>query len=200
MDDNVVSVLRMLERLLVVGFGGLAIYLGYKLFFHLPHQTDHAGKLTLPGMKIVLSRVGPGIFFLAFGATILLHNLDSPIKVKTDNHALQGQITEVSKSFLGAVDVPRDSDDQGIVQRRVAAIEYVGELNCLIKTLEARKIKIPATIRIAHHAAKLALLRPVWNKQAWGDPTALENDSEPMNNNLKGVFDDVSVSCQYQSH
>jgi len=196
-EDSVVSVLRMLERLLVVGFGGLAIYLGYKLFFHLPHQTDHAGKITLPGMKIVLSRVGPGIFFLAFGAIILLHNLDSPINVKTNNHALQGQTAEVSKSFVGAVDMPDDSDEQGIVQRRVAAIEYVGELNCLIKTLEARKIETPATIRIAHHAAKLALLRPVWNEQAWGDPKLLEHDNEPMNNNLKGVFDDVSVSCQY---
>jgi len=190
----------MLERLLVVGFGGLAIYLGYKLFFHLPHQTDHAGKITLPGMKIVLSRVGPGIFFLAFGATILLHNLDSDIELKTVHPALPGQIAEVRKSFVGAVDVPGASDDQDIAQRRVAAIEQVGELNCLIKILDVRGIKIPATIRIAHHDAKLALLKPVWNEQAWGDLKVLGHDNEPMNNNLKGVFNDISVSCQHQSH
>lgn len=53
--DDLIPALRMLERIIVVGFGGLSIYLGYKLFFHLPHNVDHQGKFELPGIKIILS-------------------------------------------------------------------------------------------------------------------------------------------------
>jgi hypothetical protein len=47
MDDSLVVVLRMFERMMVVGFGGMAIYLGYRLFFHLPHQTDQQGEIVV---------------------------------------------------------------------------------------------------------------------------------------------------------
>ncbi len=198
MDDSLVSILRMLERLLVVGFGGMAIYLGYKLFFHLPNQADHKGKLDILGMKIVLSRVAPGVFFLAFGAIILLHNLDKGIKQSTSSLSLVDNNKQIVETFMGASDLSGNGDNAGIIPRRNAAIEQIGELNCLIKTLEAKKDEIPTLMRIALHDSKVALLKPVWNASAWGNVKVLEFGSDSIENkNLKGVFTDVSVSCQY---
>ncbi len=111
MDTNLVLILRMLERLMVVGFGGMAIFLGYKLFFHLPYQADQEGKLELPGIKIVLSRVAPGIFFLAFGAIILSQNLNQGISQSiklaadtTNNNTESGKAVAGVKGGLAAVE------------------------------------------------------------------------------------------------
>lgn len=198
MDDNLIIVLRMLERLLVVSFGGMAIYFGYKLFFHLPHQADHKGKLDLLGMKIVLSRVAPGVFFLAFGAIILLHNLNKGITQTVSNVSVAGYKGEQSQTFSGASDLSSSANNKGLAPRRNAVIEQLGELNCLMKMAEEEKIEIPASISIAHHDAKIALLRPVWNAAAWGSIDALSADSDAIENeSLKGVFTDVSVSCKY---
>ena len=64
--------LRFLERLCAVVIGGIAIYLGYRLFLKVPERHDSAGKLVLPwDVSVVLSRVGPGIFFALFGASVV---------------------------------------------------------------------------------------------------------------------------------
>ena len=64
--------LRALERILAVGIGGLSIYLGYRLFLHIPDQRDSEGRVRLPGgISIFLSRVGPGAFFALFGAFVV---------------------------------------------------------------------------------------------------------------------------------
>lgn len=70
--DESVAILRMVKRIAIVLIGGVAIYLGYRLFFHLPFVRDHEGQVELPGVKIALSRVGPGVFFAAFGSYMLL--------------------------------------------------------------------------------------------------------------------------------
>jgi len=97
-EDVFIISLRMLERLMVVGFGGMSIYLGYKLFFHLPHQTDQQGEIELPGMKVVLSRVGPGVFFLVFGAFILITNLHQGIVTRSERTQNASSIESVPHS------------------------------------------------------------------------------------------------------
>ena len=72
--DEAVMVLRMTERIIAVLIGGFSIYLGYRLFFHLPFERSHKGELELPGVKIVLSRVGPGVFFGVFGTLVLYYS------------------------------------------------------------------------------------------------------------------------------
>ncbi len=186
MDENLILVLRMLERLLVVSFGGLSIYLGYKLFFHLPDSAEQEGKLDIPGLKIVLTKVGPGIFFLAFGAIILFHNLDSQIKQTSTANSNHTSI----QSFAGAADI-QQSNQAGIAQRRMAAIEKVGELNCLGKLLQARQITLPDNIQLALHDAKISLLTPVW-LEMWGQ---IETPNTTKNKTFKRIFTDVSVSC-----
>lgn len=198
MDENLIIFLRMLERLLVVGFGGMAIYFGYKLFFHLPYKSNHKGELDLLGIKIVLSRVAPGIFFLAFGAIILLHNLDQGITQITGKPAAAVDKQNSFKSFAGASGLSANADGKGLVPRRNAVIEQLGELNCLMRTVSKKDIEISDAITLAHHDAKIALLKPVWNEAAWGSFEALSAAGDTIENkNLKGVFTDVSVSCGY---
>jgi hypothetical protein len=61
-------VLRFVERITAVLIGGLAIYLGYHLFFRVPEHKDSAGKVMLPwNISVVMSRIGPGVFFALFG-------------------------------------------------------------------------------------------------------------------------------------
>lgn len=97
MDENIV-VIRMLERILVVLFGGVSIYLGYRLFFHVPMEKRSGGELSFPGMKIVLTRVGPGVFFAAFGSVVLLYSLTNPISVKTAAKADASQVAQANAS------------------------------------------------------------------------------------------------------
>ena len=80
---------RMAERILVVAIGGLAIYLGYRLFLKVPESHDSEGRIKLPwNITLLFSRVGPGVFFAVFGAAIVtyaLHQTTSYTQESTAN-------------------------------------------------------------------------------------------------------------------
>ena len=63
--------LRGAERLLIVAVAGLSIVLGFWLFKIVPTDTDSSGEFRALNMSIVVSKVGPGVFFAAFGALVL---------------------------------------------------------------------------------------------------------------------------------
>ncbi len=78
-------ILRCIERILVVCFSGLAIYLGYRLFSQIPDRTDAKGKVVLPGgISIYITRVGPGMFFALFGLIVLSLSLHYSVKIQKD--------------------------------------------------------------------------------------------------------------------
>ena len=205
----------MLERLLVVGFGGMSIYLGYKLFFHLPHQTDQKGEIELPGMKVVLSRVGPGVFFLVFGAFILITNLHQGIETRStgtvynDTSLAEGvSLADTSSSevrhFAGAIPVPLESAEaaDGIEsvsdsgnEARYAALEAVGDLNCLAHWLGHQGKMTLRIENLIYHAKKLYLL-DVWHTEEWGDPKQVTEIEVPISDSeLKEVLNYVSMDC-----
>jgi hypothetical protein len=71
---------RMMERILAVAIGGVAIYLGYRLFLKVPERHDSQGRITLPwNITVLLSRVGPGVFFALFGAAIVAYSLHESV-------------------------------------------------------------------------------------------------------------------------
>ena len=47
-----ISILRLIERIVGVLIGGLAIYLGYRLFIKIPEQRGGDGKITLLGILL----------------------------------------------------------------------------------------------------------------------------------------------------
>src|ERR1051325_5192351 len=72
----------------VVIFGGLSIFLGYRLFLKLPERADSSGKLVLPGdISVFISRVGPGVFFCLFGVAVLVMALQNGLELNSTQNA-----------------------------------------------------------------------------------------------------------------
>ncbi len=67
--------LRGMERLLVVGGAIVLSYLGYRLFVFGVREGESRLSAESPFYKIVLSGTGPGLFFMAFGALVLISAL-----------------------------------------------------------------------------------------------------------------------------
>ena len=90
MDPLILTIVtRAIERLLVVLAGGLAIYLGYRLFIAMPNAERGSGKVNLPGgVSIFLSRVGPGVFFSLFGAVVIGLSLQFGVSFNDAAHTL----------------------------------------------------------------------------------------------------------------
>jgi hypothetical protein len=75
--------MRMIERSLIVAGGILAIYLGYKLFVMGIDKSQGAAS----AIGVELKNFGPGLFFAALGAVILVTTMRAAIKVGTDTGA-----------------------------------------------------------------------------------------------------------------
>ena len=227
MDDSYIILLRMIERLMVVGFGGMAIFLGYRLFFHLPHQTGQNGEIELPGVKVVLSRVGPGVFFLAFGALILITNLyrgveSTQVRSGAGSGTLQSGFSDngmadnsFESSHISAVIAPDEekydaSDDYSYSQfagaasgysevdeqSRTAMINYVGNLNCIVKVLASVNEMDHERDNAIYHA-RTHMLLSVWDYDYWGDTQQLTDAAVPIENtSLEEVFNHVSMDCE----
>ena len=209
MDDPVV-ILRMLERIIAVIISGLSIYFGYRLFFHLPFERGHEGQLELPGVKIVLSRVGPGVFFAAFGTVVLFYSLTTPINVKDmiiNVGPEQLELTRVeadkrsiihSKEFTGFSGLGA-SGTSVTPQQRSKALTSIEMLNCAQRLLpdDVTSPDLKDQISLAIRDAKRVLMLSVWSEDDWGRAEQLEvtgpsNDS-PIQ--LRTMFNTTYEDC-----
>ncbi|MFY9571098.1 MAG: hypothetical protein WAV20_06865 [Blastocatellia bacterium] len=76
--------LRFFERITAVLIGGLAIYLGYRLFLSVPEHKDSDGKVVLPwDISVVMTRVGPGVFFALYGVIAVSLSLIRPLEINS---------------------------------------------------------------------------------------------------------------------
>ena len=95
MDPTTVLVMsRAAERLLIVFFAGVSIWMGWKLFLKQGGQTDHQAELSYKDLLIRLRKVGPGIFFALFGVGVMIFSLMRPLQVREGDLVLRGQSTE----------------------------------------------------------------------------------------------------------
>ena len=87
-----VELIRGIERILCVVFGGVSLLCGYKLFLH--GFVKPAGDLHVEtkGKKLGLTKAAPGIFFALFGAFVICFSLSNKLDLK-DN---QTNITQNS--------------------------------------------------------------------------------------------------------
>jgi len=191
MDPLILTIVtRAIERLLVVIAGGLAIYLGYRLFIAMPNAERGSGKVNLPGgVSIFLSRVGPGVFFSLFGAVVIGLSLqfgvsfnDAATVVMAENSAQRSfsGIAGAPVPELAAVEVHREVEPY----ERDRVVAVVAALNRVESALPAN---LPPTDRInlryALRDARERLLVSVWDP-AWGDMAAFrdwikENEPDP---------------------
>jgi len=190
MDE--IGVLRMLERILAVLIGGFSIYLGFRLFFHIPLDSEHSGSLELPGIKLVLTKVGPGVFFAAFGSVVVAYSLGSPVQTELQRKVTSGASGAVEQagmvetsmfSGMGPLSEQpvRESTAPASVspQQRNGALQAVEMINCLHRLSEPHD-DLHALATPAVRQAKRALLLSVWDIADWGDPAVLDEDMQTL--------------------
>ena len=192
MDPLILTIVtRAIERVLVVLAGGLAIYLGYRLFIAMPNAERGSGKVNLPGgVSIFLSRVGPGVFFSLFGAVVIGLSLQSGVSFNDVAPVVMAESSAAHRSFSGIAGAP--TPELATVQihpevepyERDRVVAVVAALNRVESALPAN---LPPTDRInlryALRDARERLLVSVWDP-AWGDATEFrdwikENEPDP---------------------
>ena len=128
-----VYLLRALERLLVVLAGAGSIYLGYRLFLHIPFEKDAEGRVSIPnGPEIQLSRIGPGAFFALFGCLVLGTSLYSQVSYRESAPASPAGATQQSvhyREWSGAVPRRPPAADRPAELMRLRG--YLGTVNAL---------------------------------------------------------------------
>lgn len=120
-DDMLwILLVRMVERVLAVGIGGISIYLGFRLFALMPDMSTGDADIKLPGgVSILLSRVGPGVFFSLFGAVIASLSLYKPVELpvsKSDGSVMMATAAVGD----GDGDASRRQAERGQVERTLA--------------------------------------------------------------------------------
>ena len=195
MDPLILTIVtRAIERLLVVLAGGLAIYLGYRLFIAMPNAERGSGKVNLPGgVSIFLSRVGPGVFFSLFGAVVIGLSLQFGVSFNDAAHTLvmaDAPSGEVQRSFSGIASAPEPELAAVQSYREVEPYErdrVVAVVAALNRVESALPKNLPPTDRInlqyALRDARGRLLISVWDP-AWGEVAAFrawieENEPDP---------------------
>lgn len=161
---------RVIERLLVIFFAGLSIYLGYRLFLKVPDFRNAQGEVKLPSMNlsVTLTRVGPGVFFGAFGVAVLLASFVNGITVESPRpregtSATTPPPVEPAR-FSGAIST---YDDQEIALHRAIVGETIAKLNGLQSALSTQHLSTGGH-DTAIREGKLVLMDFVWSPQ-WGD-------------------------------
>ncbi len=170
-----VTLMRGAERLFLIGAGALAIWLGYRLFAQMPGAARGEGKATLPGgVSIMLSRVGPGVFFALFGCAILGYSVARPVELDLPlgpgAEASRLRYSGFGGGLLAPAAVPAAASGTAAPAEEVERM-VIG-LNALLAQarphLSAPAVaEAEATLR----AAKLALMAQAWSP-AWGDRAA----------------------------
>jgi hypothetical protein len=180
--DIIVAGLRMIERLLAVGIGGMSIYLGYRLFFALPTIRDASGEFHLPfDIKVILWRIGPGAFFALFGAAVVALSFYSSVRYDdvarapaTVNADSASRVDTRSFAGLGSARTTDSGAAQRADARKLLQRDMV-ELNALSGKLrddlaEPDRAEVGGLVR----RVKLKLLRSVWDSN-WGDPSTFDD-------------------------
>lgn len=173
METEIVIMLRFLERILAVAIGGLAIYLGYRLFSLVPESRDGEGRVTLAkDVSLVVSRVGPGVFFALFGAGAVGLSLHEGVDVTV--RAAPTEEIGPAVDFHGAglsAEMDDRADARMLLRREIAILNTLPELLDPDLPAQDRTHVEQAIPRI-----KLALMRPLWGEASagWGTPEDFE--------------------------
>lgn len=175
--------MRFAERICVVIVGGISIYLGYRLFLKVPERHDSSGKVVLPwDVTVVLSRIGPGIFFALFGAAVVgasffkgmeLGDLQRVIESRpasaTDSVTLKERSTTVSGAGGTLAQSETPNEGRSLLRREIAILNALpGNLKPNLAKHEREEIVQSA------RKIKFALMRSIWDSAEWGPMAEFE--------------------------
>jgi hypothetical protein len=92
---------RTAERLLVVGFSGIALFLGWSLF-RLGIVDAQSIQVSGDKWNVRFDRVAPGIFFALFGASCLAYSLYRPLSFTVNQTRTSDGGNTATVSYLGS--------------------------------------------------------------------------------------------------
>lgn len=157
--------LRAVERIIAVIIGGLCVYLGYRLFLHIPNQKDSEGKINLPGgISIFVTRVGPGVFFALFGAIVVAFSIYHGIV-----YFREGPGYSESEYYSGLTPRHSTNDKEKTDRRRRELrleVEFLNTLSSMLRSEISERQSRDFKYRSA--SIKLALMKTIWGPD-WGD-------------------------------
>ena len=119
--------MRGVERLLIVGGAGMFAVLGYKLFMNGVREGYAKLSADVKVARFVFSGVGPGLFFMAFGAIVLvviattrverttrttIQPLDTGVQVAHSDETPVVEVHEVMVGSSGPSAEPEKEDGQ----------------------------------------------------------------------------------------
>jgi len=174
-DMNTLLAWRTVERVLGVLIGGIAIYLGYKMFMEMPgRKEDSEGRAELPGgISIYVSRVGPGVFFALFGTAIIGFSFLTPMQFFPDSSDAKEQTSGSSKEIAKVSYLGKSGTQQVSNEEREQVIRDLGRLTLLEKQLESGNFQLSDSqangLLISLQRVKRQMLQSVWDEQKWGE-------------------------------
>jgi hypothetical protein len=170
-----ILVMRGIERLAIVLIGGMAIYLGYRLFLAVKAEAEGEAKITLPhDVTVMVSRVGPGVFFALFGSMVVIASLYFSIAYSDPERDYSGMVDNLgfrpelrdTAPALSAVD---SGTDESLELARVGLrqeIEFLNRLPGLLGSSLSERQQETVARRVRE--IKLRLMSSVWAED-WGD-------------------------------
>ena len=161
-DLDTALLLRAIERYITTAIGGIAIYCGYRLFQTVDVSQEGTAQFSFRDQaKLILSHIGPGVFFALFGTAIAVVSVLSPLSLGPG-----GPDYGVLPSDPVSV---RYMSDRTLDQEQAERIGLVHVTN----SMAADEISAEAKEEFARglNRLKLTLMWDVWSDD-WGDRAA----------------------------
>ena len=120
MDLDIVLTGRVIERIFIILFGGMSLFLGYRLFYGI-EKNYFSGDVEAKsgeGLYIKIKNLAPGIFFAGFGSLVLAISMQSQIIHSFPN--TNGEATEKLRHSFSIA-----GDDDSDLARKAASIKLL---------------------------------------------------------------------------
>ena len=159
-DANLV-LFRGFERLLIVLGGFFFAYLGYRLFLYGVDEGNGKLETESPFFKLTFSGSGPGLFFMAFGALVLINAIFAQVETRqeavlngaSNDQTITAAAADGVQSFKSEMKFGADS--KGVCDK----IRYRQNASNINYTLEAYETETSASATHEEFKALAASLR-----------------------------------------
>ena len=171
-SDGLFYLAHSADVLIVAAVGVFTVLLGYLLFRDMPRRAEGETKVALPGgISIYISRVGPGVFFALFGATLIGYVVVSrPLEATHKNEERKdSSIVKVDQENLKGMNKPHPAAGSEPRVREVQverAVNTLAELANQLATADPSQARIDKEVDLRE--ARICLMREYW-KAEWGD-------------------------------
>jgi hypothetical protein len=118
LDDTpaTLGVLRMVNLLAISAAGILAIYFGYKLFMAGPNNyATSGGSFKSALFNLTFSKAGPGVFFVLFGALILIFVVTNKLDIDLTNGVAPNELPMIASLEGKIMELPDSSQKQELL-------------------------------------------------------------------------------------